>query len=76
MPQLRDHVRAFLAGSVAALSFGYYRVHQDLWQTAELVGGRLESLNRETVSSQETLQARVVTLEAEVTKLKEMINGK
>jgi hypothetical protein len=68
--QIRHHLQSFLAGGVAALSFGYYRVHQDLWLSAEAVDSRLERLGREVVSSQATLQARIVALEGEVSMLK------
>ena len=68
--QIRHHLQSFLAGGVAALSFGYYRVHQDVWEAAEAVDSRLDRLGRETVSSQAKLQARVVALEGEVSKLK------
>ena len=61
---------------MVALYFGFYRVHQDVWITAEAVDGRLEKLGRETVSSQATLQARVVSLESEVTKLKEKLEAR
>ena len=52
------------------MSFGYYRVHQDLWQAAEAVDSRLENLGRDAVSSQSTLLKRVGTLEDDVAKLK------
>ena len=74
-PQIRDHIRSFLLGSVAALSVGYYRVHQDLWTSQAQVSGHLEKLGEETVRSQVTLQQRVEALEAEVTKLKEKANS-
>ena len=66
---------SFLAGGVSALAFGYYTVHQDVWKAAELVDDRLSSVARETVSAQEALQARVLALEGEVSKLKGEINA-
>lgn len=69
-PQLRHHFQSFLTGGVAALAFGYYRVHQDVWRAAEAVDVRLDALGRETVSSHATLQARVKALEQEVARLK------
>ena len=45
-------------------------MHQDVWEAAEAVDSRLDRLGRETVSSQAKLQARVVALEGEVSKLK------
>ena len=68
--QIRHSLSSFLAGGVSALAFGYYTVHQDVWKAAELVDSRLGSVARETVSAQETLQARVLALEGEVSKLK------
>lgn len=38
--QMRQHLQSFLTGSVAALAFGYYRVHQDVWYAAEAVQQR------------------------------------
>ena len=38
--QMRHHLQSFLTGSVAALAFGYYRVHQDVWYAAEAVRQR------------------------------------
>ena len=38
--QMRQHLQSFLTGSVAALAFGYYRVHQDVWYAAEAVEQR------------------------------------
>ena len=38
--QMRQHLQSFLTGSVAALAFGYYRVHQDVWYAAEAVRQR------------------------------------
>jgi BMFP domain-containing protein YqiC len=74
--QIRHHLQSFLAGGVAALSFGYYRLHQDVWQAASAVDSRLDLLGRETVTSQVALQARVDSLEAQVTKLKEALASK
>ena len=47
-----------------------------MWQAAEAVDARLDLLGRETVTSQVTLQARVESLEAQVTKLKEALASK
>ena len=76
LPQIRDHLRSFLVGSVAALGFGYYKLNQNLLLSADSVRAHLEKLGDETVSSHAVLQQRVVTLEAEVTKLKEQLNSK
>lgn len=73
--QLRHHLQSFLAGGVAALAFGYYRVHQDVWRAAEAVDSRLDSLGRETVGSHAALQARVVALETEVQRLRSTGGG-
>jgi hypothetical protein len=67
--QIRDNLKSFLLGGVTALAAGYYRVHQDVWTTAEAVDGRLDSLGREVVSSQTALQKRVAALEGEIKKL-------
>lgn len=67
--QLRHNLQAFLAGGVAALSFGYYRVHKDVWTAAEAVDSRLAKLGNAATSSQKALQARVDALENQVTKL-------
>ena len=68
--QIRHSLSSFLAGGASALAFGYYTVHQDVWKAAELVDDRLGSVARETVSGQQALQARVLALEGEVSKLK------
>lgn len=68
--QIRNHLQSFLLGGVAALSFGYYRLHQDVYMAAEAVESRLGTLGKETVRSQATLQARLDALEGEVSKLK------
>lgn len=70
LPQVRHHLTSFLAGGVAALSFGYYRLHQDVWQAAGAVDSRLHDLGSESVSSQQALVARVAALEGEVSKIK------
>jgi hypothetical protein len=68
--QLRHHFQSFLTGGVAALAFGYYRVHQDVWRAAEAVDARIDALGQETVSSTTALQERVKALEHEVARLK------
>lgn len=68
--QLRYHFQSFLTGGVAALGFGYYRVHQDVWLAAEAVEARIDALGRETVASNTALQERVKALEHEVARLK------
>jgi len=73
--QIRDHVRAFLLGSTTALSIGYYKVHQSLWESTASVSGHLEKLGEETTHSQTVLQQRVALLEAEVAKLKEKLDA-
>eukprot|EP00316_Scyphosphaera_apsteinii_P014289 CAMPEP_0119312496 /NCGR_PEP_ID=MMETSP1333-20130426/26674_1 /TAXON_ID=418940 /ORGANISM="Scyphosphaera apsteinii, Strain RCC1455" /LENGTH=62 /DNA_ID=CAMNT_0007317125 /DNA_START=93 /DNA_END=281 /DNA_ORIENTATION=+ len=55
---------------MAALAFGYYRVHQDVWQAAEAIDSRLDALGRETITSHASLQARVNELEKELVRLK------
>lgn len=67
---LRQNLQAFLLGGVTALGFGYVRLHQDVWEAASLVDGRLESVGSEAVSTATKLQKRVGALEAEVAKLK------
>ncbi|KAL1522765.1 hypothetical protein AB1Y20_017737 [Prymnesium parvum] len=66
MAALRGHMQAFLSGSVAALAFGYYRVHQDIWRAADEVDSRIQALGQEAVASQAALQARVSALEDEL----------
>jgi len=72
MAAIRHHFQSFLTGGVAALGFGYYKLHQEVWRAAAVVDGRLDALGRETVSSQAALQARVAALEKELTRLKAM----
>ena len=38
--QMRQHLQSFLTGSVAALAFGYYQVHQDVNRAADAVQQR------------------------------------
>ena len=68
--QIRNHFQSFLTGGIVALSFGYYRMHQDIWRAAEAVDTRLDHLGRESIGAQATLQARMTALEAEVARLK------
>lgn len=68
--QIRHHLQAFLSGGVAALSFGYYQVHQDVWKTASVVDSRLAALSSELVGSQAILKGRIVALEGEIAMLK------
>ena len=70
VPQIRQHFQSFLAGGLAALSFGYYRLHQDVWQAAQAVDTRIDALGRETVGSHATLNARISALENELVTLK------
>ena len=68
--QLRHNLQAFLTGGVTALGFGYFKLHQDIWQAAESVDGRISALGSETVASQSALFARVTALEDELLRLK------
>ena len=68
--QLRQQLQAFTLGGISALSFGYYQVHQDVWRAAEAVDSRLDTLGKEAVGGQATLQKRVGALEGEIAKLK------
>ena len=74
--QIRHNMQSFLAGSVAALAFGYYRLHQDVWQAAGEVTGNLNSMGSETVTSHAALQARVIALEADLAKLRAKVEAK
>ena len=71
--QVRNHLQSFLAGAVAALSFGYYRVHQDVWRAAEAVDGRLGALATEVSSSHAVLQTRIDELEVELHRQKAVV---
>ena len=55
---------------MTAFGFGYFRIHQDVWEAANLVDGRLVTVGTEAVSAASSLQKRVGALEAEVAKLK------
>ena len=68
--QIRDHLKSFLTGTVAALAFGYYNLHQDVHRAADGVSGRIDSLGQETVGANAALAKRVAALEAEVLRLK------
>ncbi len=70
MAALRHNLQSFLLGGVTALSFGIYKINQDVWTAAEAVDSRLATLGKESVSSQDKLLARVTALEGEVSKLK------
>ena len=63
-------MQSFLLGGVTALGIGYYRIHQDVWQAAEAVDSRLDTLGKEAVSTSATLKKRVGALEGEISKLK------
>lgn len=67
---MRQNLQAFLLGGVTAFSFGYFRVQKDVWEAAQAVDGRLETLGSQAVGAQAALQKRVGALEAEVAKLK------
>ena len=68
--QLRGNFQAFLTGGVAALAFGYYQLHQDVWRAADAVESRLEVVGRESVSTHAALQTRVNALEDGIKRLK------
>ena len=71
--QFQHKFQSFLAGSAMALGLSYYWMNQNVWQAAGMVGRSVETLGRDTESSHARLQARIVTLESDVAKLKEML---
>ena len=60
-------------GAGTALGVGYYWMNQNMWRAAEMVRGSVQTLGHETVESDAKLQARIVTLESDVAKLKEAV---
>lgn len=68
--QVRQQLQAFTLGGITALYFGYVRVSHDVWSAAEAVDSRLDTLGKETVGGQASLQKRVGSLEGEIAKLK------